>query len=48
MTNNALGNFGKQQIDYSMGKFIKSTEEELQWQITYDRNVQITIYWNTI
>jgi len=27
MTNNALGNFGKQQIDYSMGKFIKSTKK---------------------
>lgn len=44
MTNNALRNFGKQQVNYSMGKFIKSTEEELQQPVMYDRNVQITIY----
>lgn len=45
---NALGNFEKKMdSDYSMGKFIKSTKE-LQWPITYDRPVQITIYRNTL
>ena len=34
MTNNALRNFGKQQVNYSMGKLKKSTEEELQQTIT--------------